>query len=138
VKLLGRLPPPPVPDGDAEGDADADTDAEAEVDGVGEPPLTLPVHVVPFRAKLDGTGLLPLHAPLNPKLVLAPVDSEPLYDTLLTTTFAPDWVKLPFHSCVIVCPAPNDQVSCQLLIGLPRFVMLTLAPKPPCHWLVTE
>ena len=44
---------------------------------------------------------------------------------------------MPFHSCVIVCPAVYDQLTLQLLIGLPRLVMATFAPKPPGHWLLT-
>ena len=55
----------------------------------------------------------------------------------MTLTLAPDWVKLPFHSWVTACPALNDQVRVQLLTALPRLVTVTLAPKPPCHWLET-
>jgi hypothetical protein len=32
---------------------------------------TAPVHVVPLRAKLDGTGLVVVHEPLKPNAVLA-------------------------------------------------------------------
>ncbi|GAA2183169.1 hypothetical protein GCM10009848_03840 [Micromonospora lupini] len=48
-------------------------------------------------------------------------------------TAAPLCVKAVFHDCVTVCPAPYDHVSAQLLNGSPRFVTVTLAPKPPCH-----
>src|SRR5437588_7028355 len=36
----------------------------------------------------------------------------------------------------MVCPAVKVQDRFQLLIGLPRLVMLTFAPKPPGHWLL--
>jgi hypothetical protein len=78
-------------DGEADADADADGDAEVGAD-VGVLLETAPVHVVPFRLKEVGTGLDPVQAPLNPKLVLPPVGIDPLYDRLETVTFAPDWV----------------------------------------------
>ena len=56
---------------------------------------------------------------------------------MATVTFAPDWVYEPFHSEVMVWPDPNDQARFQLLIGSPRLVIVTLAPNPPCHWLLT-
>ena len=37
-----------------------------------------PLQTVPFKVNWVGFGLLPLHASLNPMLVLAPVPSEPL------------------------------------------------------------
>jgi len=37
-----------------------------------------PVHVTPLRANDVGTGLLPFHDPLNPKLVLPPLGMAPL------------------------------------------------------------
>src|SRR6185312_14508192 len=37
----------------------------------------------------------------------------------------------------MVCPLAKLQVNVQLLIVvLPVLVMVRLAPKPPCHWLV--
>src|SRR5579884_976838 len=94
----------PRPGGGGVGDELGDELAEEEGDelgvpdgvavgvGVGVPLLTLPVHVVPLRVNVAGIGLLPVHAPLNPKLVLAPVPREPLYEALVTVTFAPDCV----------------------------------------------
>ena len=67
---------PPLPLGEAE--ADGESDADGVVLGVGEPLLTEPVQVVPSSVELAGTGLLPVHAPLKPKLVLPPVPIEPL------------------------------------------------------------
>jgi hypothetical protein len=52
---------------------------------------------------------------------------------LLTVTAEPDCVSDPFQIWVIACPGANDQVSFQPLIGLPRLVMATFAPKPPDH-----
>src|SRR5690242_17483596 len=78
--------------------------------GVGVPEVglgdvTAPVQVVPFNAKLAGTGLLPAHAPLKPKLAVPPVLMVPFQAALVTVTAAPDWVNDPFHSWVMVCPA---------------------------------
>ena len=78
---------------EADGEADADADGDAEVGAdVGVLLETALVHVVPFRLKEVGTGLDPVQAPLNPKLVLLPIGIDPLYDRLETVTFAPDWV----------------------------------------------
>src|SRR3954468_10914973 len=44
-----------------------------------------------------------------------------------------DWVTVAFHAWATVCPAPNDQRSVHPLIGSPRVVTATEAPKPPCH-----
>jgi hypothetical protein len=52
---------------------------------------------------------------------------------LVTVTFAPDWLTEPFQSWVTVCPAANDQVTRQPLMGSPRLVTVTLALKPPCQ-----
>ncbi|WP_051762922.1 hypothetical protein [Microbispora rosea] len=61
-------------DDGGEGDAEGETLGEAVGEAVGEVPgdgeVTPPVQVTPLRAKLDGAGLEPLNAPLNPKLVL--------------------------------------------------------------------
>jgi hypothetical protein len=79
--------------GDEDGEADGDD--EGEVLGVeeGDPLVTPPVQVTPLRLKEAGAGFeLLFHAPLNPKLVLAPVPREPLYEALVTVTFAPDCV----------------------------------------------
>ncbi len=46
---------------------------------------------------------------------------------------APLWVTVAFHAWVTVCPAAYDQRKVQPLIGSPRLVMVTLAPKPPLH-----
>jgi hypothetical protein len=55
----------------------------------------------------------------------------------VTDTWAPDWVCTPFQSEEMVWPEGNAKDSVQPSIGSPRFLMSTLAPKPPCHWLVT-
>src|SRR5204862_4823926 len=104
-------------------------------EGVGEPP-TLPVQTVPLRAKLAGTGLLPTHDPLNPKLVLPALAMAAFHAALVTVTWAPDCVYDPFHNWVTVCPAVKLQLSRQPLIPSPRLVTVTLAPKPPGHWFV--
>src|SRR6059036_2737462 len=58
----------------------------ADVTGPVVGPPGTPVQVVPLSAKLEGTGLLEVHAPLKPNEVFAPVAMAPLYDTLLTVT----------------------------------------------------
>ena len=74
-------------------DAVGDTEVNTEVGlGVGVPLETAPVHVVPFRLKVAGTGLDPFQAPLNPKLALPPAGIDPLYDMFVAVTFAPDCV----------------------------------------------
>src|SRR6185437_1478686 len=101
-------------DGDAEAEAEAEAEGEDVLLGVGvgvPPPPMVPVQVVPLSVNVVGVGFEPFHAPLKPKLVLLPAPMEPLYETLLTVTLPPDWVWLPFQSWVMVCPAPNDQVS---------------------------
>src|SRR5690349_19646185 len=45
---------------------------------LGVPVAAAPVHTVPFRLKLVGTGLEPDHVPLNPKLAVPLVAMDPL------------------------------------------------------------
>src|SRR4051812_6907008 len=52
---------------------------------------------------------------------------------LTAVTAAPDCVTVAFHAWVTVCPAPNVHRIVQPLIGSPRLVTVTEAPKPPCH-----
>ena len=40
--------------------------------------VTVPEHVTPLSVNVAGDGLLPVHVPLNPMLVDAPVASAPL------------------------------------------------------------
>lgn len=53
-------------------------------------------------------------------------------------TRVPLWLTLAFHACVTVCPAAYDQASVQPVTGSPRLVIVTSAPNPPGHWLVTR
>src|SRR4051794_31230089 len=94
-------------DGDCDGDRDADGDADAD----GEDVETAPVHAVPLSAKSVGAGLDPVQEPLNPSAVLAPLPRLPFQAALTTLTCAPDWLAVPFQSCVMLCPAANDHVS---------------------------
>jgi hypothetical protein len=102
------------------------------VDGLGAP-VTLPVQVVPLSANPDGTGLLALHAPLNPKATEAPLVIVALYDTSAAVTADPDWVTVAFHAWVTDCPAVKLQVNRHPLTVSPRLVTVTLAPNPPGH-----
>jgi hypothetical protein len=45
---------------------------------LGVPVARSPVQVVPLRVNGAGTGLLPVHEPLNPKLAVPPVAMAPL------------------------------------------------------------
>jgi hypothetical protein len=55
---------------------------------------------------------------------------------LVTVTFEPLWVAVPFQSCEIVWPLANVQVNVQLLKAVvPVFWMAMAAPKPLGHWL---
>ena len=99
---------------------------------------TVPLHATPLSAKFAGTGLPLVHEPLNPKLALPLVARLPFQPTLRAVTCAPLCETVAFQACVICWPAPNDQVSVQLVTGSPRLVRLTLAPKPPGHWELTE
>ena len=54
----------------------------------------------------------------------------------MIVTLLPDWVTVPFHSCVIVCPLGKLNFKLQLLRAL-ELVMLMLAVKPVLHWLET-
>jgi hypothetical protein len=102
------------------------------------PPPTTPVHTVPFRVNEAGTGLLePLTLPLNPKLAVPPVASAAFQATLATRTSAPDWLSVPFQSCVMVWPAPKVQSSRQPFSASPRLVTVTLTPNPPGQLLPT-
>ena len=47
-------------------------------EGAGLLELGVPVQATPLRVKLVGTGLVPVHAPLKPKDVEAPVATDPL------------------------------------------------------------
>jgi hypothetical protein len=123
-------------------DGEADGEAEGEVDGdVGGELLgvvTPPVQAVPLSVKAPGTGFEPVNAPLKPNDVAPLVAMDPLYEALRTVTAVPDWVKEPFHSWLMLWPAPKENARFHWLIGSPRLVILTSAPKPPCHWLVTR
>ena len=80
--------------------------------------------------------MVPLQAPLKPKLALPPGASVPLYERFLALTLPPDWVALAFQICVIVCPFAKVQVRVQPLMAVELvFVMLTLEVKPVFHWL---
>lgn len=40
---------------------------------------------------------------------------------------------MPFHNCVMACPAPKAQDNDQFWTGAPRLVTVTFAPNPPGH-----
>jgi hypothetical protein len=96
-----------------------------------------PVQVVPFSAKLAGTGLAEVQEPLNPNDVVPPAGIAAFQPTSLTLTAVPDCVNVPFHNWLIACPGANVQVKVQPATASPTLVIVTFAPKPPCHWLDT-
>ncbi|GAB3900795.1 hypothetical protein GCM10027612_63080 [Microbispora bryophytorum subsp. camponoti] len=131
-------------DGDAEGEAEgeADGDADGLADGLGEglgdrlgeglgEGLTVAPQVTPLMENEAGLLLLPDHVPWNPMLVVAPVPRFPFQDMLVPVTVAPLWLQFadqPFDS---LCPFGKLNLSVQLLIASPRFLMSRLAVKPP-------
>src|SRR4051794_13433476 len=63
-------------DVDREGLVDGDGDVDTELLGLGDAlglPGTVPLQTAPFRVNELGTGLLPVHAPLKPIVVVPPV-----------------------------------------------------------------
>jgi hypothetical protein len=95
------------------------------------------LQTVPLSEKVAGTALLvPVMEALKPKLVPPLVGMLPFQLAFVTVTSAPDWLTVPFHSWVMVCPPLNDHVSRHPFTGSPRLSMVTLAPKPPGHWFV--
>ena len=55
----------------------------------------------------------------------------------MIVTALPVCVKVPFHNWLIVCPLGNENFKLQPLIAVvPVLVMVSVAPKPPDHWLV--
>jgi hypothetical protein len=100
--------------------------------------VTVPVQTVPLSVKEDGTGLVPLQAPLKPIEVDAPVASAPFQLMLAAVTLAPDCAQVALQPWVTDCPAAGkSKPSVQPSTGAPRLVIETLAPKPPDHWLWT-
>ena len=98
------------------------------------------LQVTPFSLKEAGALLLPFHEPLKPGLLVSVVPGArvPLYERFVTVTLAPDWVELPFQSCVIVCPLGKANVRLQpLIVVVPVFVIVIVTPKPSDHWFVT-
>jgi hypothetical protein len=100
VKVPGSDPPGLLGDVDGEvegeveggvdGGVDGDDDGVVEGDELGGG--WDPLHVVPFSAKLAGTGFAPDQDPLNPKFTVPPAGIEPLYEALETVTWPPDCV----------------------------------------------
>ena len=81
-----------------------------------------------------GTALVPFQLARKPKFAVPPAPMAPLYDAFVTVTAVPDWVTLPLHSWVMVCPLANVQRRVQPLIAaVPVFVIFTSPWKPPGH-----
>ena len=74
---------------------------------------------------------------MKPNDAVPLVATVPFHPALRTDTAAPDWVTEPFQSWLTVWPAPKEKRRSHPVIGSPRLVTTTLAPKPLCHWLVT-
>jgi hypothetical protein len=65
---------------------------------VGDGVLVPPLQATPLRAKAVGAGLLPVHEPLNPKLVLPLVAKVPFQLALRAVTCAPLWETVAFQA----------------------------------------
>jgi hypothetical protein len=101
--------------------------------------VTPPVHVTPLRVNVLGMGLLDVQAPLNP-IWVEPLVARLLFQSRLTAvTLAPDCAQVADHPDVTAWPAAgNAKPRVQpLVIGSPRFVMVTYAVNPPGHWFGT-
>jgi hypothetical protein len=100
--------------------------------------VTDPVHVVPLSANDAGTGFAPLHEPLKPIEVEAPVLSDPFQLMLAAVTRVPAWVQVAFQPWVTFWPvAGKSKVNVHLDTASPRLVTATLAVNPLGHWLCT-
>lgn len=82
-----------------------------------------------------GALLAPFQVPRNPKEVLAPGLSNPLWDTLLAVTDDPLVVTVAFHELSMRWPSLKVQVTRQPLIADEPAVTCTSPWKPPGHWL---
>ena len=80
--------------------------------------------------------MVPFQEPLKPgsELSACPAGMPALYEALVTVTALPLCVAVPFHNCEMVCPLGNENCRLHPLIAVELvFVMVKLAPKPPCH-----
>lgn len=77
-----------------------------------------------------GTGLLPVHDPMNPKLVDAPAPRAPFQAALRAVTALPLWLTSAPQDWVTLWPAAKFQVTVQALTALPA-VTVTWPWKPP-------
>ena len=85
--------------------------------------------------RLDGA--VPLA--VNPMVTELPGEMLPLYGSLATVTFAPDWVNTPLQSLLSCWPPGNAQLAVQLLVApLPALLMTAWAWKPPDQEFTTE
>lgn len=77
--------------------------------------------------------MVPVEAPRNPNVALAPAPRAPLYPTLVAVTLDPLEVIVAFHAELTVCPLANVQRIVQPEIGALPAVTFTVAWKPPVH-----
>ena len=90
------------------------------------------VQVTLLRVNAVGLVLVPVHRPLKPTVVDAPVPRVPFHDRLVALTLAPDAAQVADQpGGVNVCPAGKANRSVQLVSGSPVFLTTTLAVKPP-------
>ena len=96
-----------------------------------------PLQATPLSVNEVGFGLLPLHDPLKPMLVAAPVARLPFHDSFCAVTLLPDWLHLADQPCATRwLESGNVKPSVQPLSASPTFLMVMLAVKPPCQSLV--
>lgn len=83
-----------------------------------------------------GAAAVPPSEAVNPKEVLPPDASAPLYAAFTTVTFWPEAVSVPFHRFVIACPLGSVHFTVQPVIAAEPAVTVTDAWKPPDQLLV--
>src|SRR4051812_28915410 len=98
---------------------------------VGPPVGGRPLQTTPLTAKLVGSPLVPVKAPLKPtSLTVAPLATDPFHDAFVTVTRLEDCANWPFQPCVTVWFPVKSNVMVQLFQASPRFLMLMLDVKP--------
>src|SRR5690348_12144761 len=98
---------------------------------VGDVDTVEPVQATPFSEKLAGLPLVPVHEPLKPIDVDAPVPRLPFHDMLVAVTLAADCDQFADQPWVTCWPFGNAKRSVQADSASPRFLTVTLAVKPP-------
>src|SRR5687767_13481608 len=75
---------------------------------------------------------------MKPVVTDPPLAGMVAFQSGVTVTFAPDWVRNPPQIWLIVCPFGNAKASVQPLTAVEVLLVMTISPwKLPVHWLMT-